>query len=147
MLAKEWNNFLNLIPRLRKRMHETSKQNKACGSPVHYTPAQIDTLYTIATRPEWRMSDLSERLQVSAGSLTTMVNRLIEAGVVDRSRSQLDRRVVIVKLNEAGEELVRANRQQFMHNLQQLMCDLSPADQARLSDAMGIVVDILAKIV
>lgn len=128
-------------------MHETSKQNQFGGSQVHYTPAQIDTLYTIATHPEWRMSDLAERLQVSAGSLTTMVNRLIEAGVVDRSRSHLDRRVVIVKLNEAGEALVRANRQRFMHNLEQMTSDLSLEDQSRLADAMGIVVDILAKIV
>lgn len=148
MLAKEWDKFLNLIPRLRKRMHETSKQNRLDSSvPVRLTPAQIDTLYTIATRPEWRMSDLSERLQVSAGSLTTMVNRLIEAGVVDRSRNQLDRRVVIVKLNEAGEALVHANRQQFMKNLQLLMSDLSEDDQTQLAQAMGIVVDILNKIV
>ncbi|HBK85950.1 MAG TPA: hypothetical protein DDZ53_07975 [Firmicutes bacterium] len=147
MLAKEWNDFLNLIPRLRKRMHETSKQNKLKGSSAHYTPAQIDCLYTIATRPDWRMSDLADRLQVSAGSLTTMVNRLIEAGVVDRTRSQLDRRVVMVKLNEAGEDLVQANRQKFVLNLQQLMRDLTPEDRARLSEAMGIVVDILAKIV
>jgi DNA-binding MarR family transcriptional regulator len=93
------------------------------------------------------MSDLADRLQVSAGSLTTMVNRLIEAGVVDRTRSQLDRRVVMVKLNEAGEDLVQANRQKFVLNLQQLMRDLTPEDRARLSEAMGIVVDILAKIV
>ncbi len=128
-------------------MHETAKHNRDGGSKAHFTPAQMDTLYTIATRPEWRMSDLSERLQVSAGSLTTMVNRLIEAGVVDRSRSQLDRRVVMVRLNEAGEALVRANRQQFMLNLEQMTADLSTEDQARLSDAMGIVVDILRKIV
>lgn len=147
MLAKEWNEFLNFIPRLRKKMHETSKHSRTNGSPTRLTPAQIDTLYTIATRPEWRMSDLSERLQISAGSLTTMVNRLIEAGVVDRRRSRLDRRVVIVNLNEAGEALVQANRQQLMRNLEHLTSDLSADDQSRLADAMGIVVNILNKIV
>lgn len=147
MLAKEWNKFLNLIPRLRKRMHETSKHNHPNSSLTSLTPAQIDTLYTIATRREWRMSDLSERLQISAGSLTTMVNRLIEAGVVDRRRSELDRRVVIVSLNDDGEALVHANRQRFMRNLERLTSDLSAGDQARLSSAMSIVVDILDKIV
>lgn len=93
------------------------------------------------------MSDLSERLQISAGSLTTMVNRLIEAGVVDRRRSELDRRVVIVSLNDDGETLVHANRQRFMRNLERLTSDLSADDQARLSSAMSIVVDILDKIV
>jgi len=146
LLAKEWNDFLNLIPRLRKKMHEASRK-AAEDCATHFTPAQMDTLYTIATRPEWRMSDLSERLQVSAGSLTTMVNRLIEAGVVDRYRSRLDRRVVVIKLNEAGEELVRASRERIMLNLQELMAALSDEDKTRLTEAMGIVVDILSKIV
>ncbi|NLW18060.1 MAG: MarR family transcriptional regulator [Firmicutes bacterium] len=107
----------------------------------------MDTLYTIATRSEWRMSDLSRRLQVSAGSLTTMINRLIEAGVVERERCQQDRRVVIVKLNAAGEALVQAKRQEFLQNLQLLMADLSEADRAQLAEALGTVVDILNKIV
>lgn len=147
MLAKEWNVFLSLIPRLRKKMHATSRQNPAVDGATRYTPAQIDTLYTIATRPEWRMSDLSARLQVSAGSLTTMVNRLIDAGVVERSRSQQDRRVVIVRLNETGEALVKANRDQFMDNLKELMADLPQTEKDRLAAAVGTMIEILVKII
>lgn len=148
MLAKEWDKFINLIPRLRKKIHETARRNKKDkAAALRLTPTQLDTLYTIATRSEWRMSDLSRRLQVSAGSLTTMINRLIEAGVVERERCQQDRRVVIVKLNAAGEALVQAKRQEFLQNLQLLMADLSEADRAQLAEALGTVVDILNKIV
>lgn len=147
MLAKEWDVFLDLVPRIKKRLQENIRMSTATKPSVHFTPAQIDTLYTIATQPEWRMSDLSERLQVSAGSLTTMINRLIKAGVVERSRSEVDRRVVTVSLNQAGHDFVQANKQQVMANLESLLAELPRGDIKKLNEAMRIVIDTLMKVI
>ncbi len=147
MLAKEWENFINLLPRLFKRMHEKAR---IAGDPkptVEYTTAQINTLNAIASKNEWRMSDLSERLRVSAGSLTTMVNRLIDAGLVTRTRSELDRRVVTVKVTEKGQDLIDASRKRVMRNLQAVLAELPPEDHSKLNEALETVVSILNKIV
>lgn len=144
MLPKEWEDFFNLMPRMVKRIHE--KKSDEPKPMMEYTTAQINTLRAIAGRDEWRMSDLSQRLRVSAGSLTTMINRLIEAGLVERTRSELDRRVVTVRLTKKGNELLLASRQRAMRRLHELLDDLPQEDQARLNCALSEVVDVLRKI-
>ncbi len=144
MLPKEWEDFFNLMPRMVKRIHE--KKSDEPKPMMEYTTAQINTLRAIAGRDEWRMSDLSQRLRVSAGSLTTMINRLIEAGLVERTRSELDRRVVTVRLTKKGNELLLASRQRAMRRLHELLDDQPQEDQARLNCALSEVVDVLRKI-
>lgn len=145
MLPKEWEEFFNLMPRMMKRIHERSAEDEP-KLMLEHTAAQINTLRAIAGRDEWRMSDLSHRLRVSAGSLTTMINRLIEAGMVQRTRSDLDRRVVTVKLTDKGRELLLASKKRAMHNLHDLLAGLPVEEQARLNGALSVVVDVLGKI-
>lgn len=145
MLPKEWEDFFNLMPRMMKRIHEKSPGDEP-RPMLEYTAAQINTLRAIAGRDEWRMSDLSHRLRVSAGSLTTMINRLIEAGLVQRTRSDLDRRVVTVKLTDKGKDLLTASKKRAMHNLHDLLAGLPAEEQARLNGALSTVVDVLNKI-
>jgi DNA-binding MarR family transcriptional regulator len=49
------------------------------------------------------MSQLSTRMMVSNGNLTALVERLAEAGQIERRISESDRRVVNVALTPAGE--------------------------------------------
>ena len=48
------------------------------------------------------MSSVAKRLNITVGSLTTAVNNLVKKQYVERSRSEEDRRVVLVKLTEKG---------------------------------------------
>ncbi len=48
------------------------------------------------------MSSVARKLNITMGSLTTAVNHLVKKQYVDRSRSEEDRRVVLVKLTEKG---------------------------------------------
>lgn len=48
------------------------------------------------------MSSVAKRLNITMGSLTTAVNHLVKKQYVDRSRSEEDRRVVLIRLTEKG---------------------------------------------
>lgn len=48
------------------------------------------------------MSSVAKRLNITVGSLTTAVNHLVKKQYVDRSRSEEDRRVVLIRLTEKG---------------------------------------------
>jgi MarR family transcriptional regulator, organic hydroperoxide resistance regulator len=63
-----------------------------------------------------KMSDLIKVIQISGGTLTGIVDRLIRAGIVRRERDETDRRVVYVQLSEAGERNVQAI--QYAHKVQ-----------------------------
>ncbi len=47
-----------------------------------------------------RVSDLSDRMDLSNSTVSGIIDRLEEKGIVERQRSQKDRRVVFIALNE-----------------------------------------------
>jgi len=53
------------------------------------------------------MGDLQEQILISAGSLTTLVDGLVEDRLVTRQRSEDDRRLVLLFLTSTGEELIQ----------------------------------------
>lgn len=52
-----------------------------------------------------RVSDLGARLRLDSGTLTPLLKRLEERGLIVRQRSREDERVVTVSLTEAGTDL------------------------------------------
>jgi DNA-binding MarR family transcriptional regulator len=54
-----------------------------------------------------RMTELADRVMVPPSTLTRKIDRLEADGLVARSRSSDDSRVVIVRLSDAGRRLVR----------------------------------------
>jgi DNA-binding MarR family transcriptional regulator len=68
------------------------------------------------------MSELSQRLQVTQGVATRMVDRLLEKDMVERERDKVDRRVVLVSASVKGkriaEEMERVNKAKMMELFQ-----------------------------
>jgi DNA-binding MarR family transcriptional regulator len=71
---------------------------------IGLTMPQMVTLFAIRSAGTCRMSELAEITQQSAGTLTGIVDRLIEDHLVGRVRDIDDRRVVQVTLTPQGEE-------------------------------------------
>ncbi|MGQ9480046.1 MarR family winged helix-turn-helix transcriptional regulator [Chloroflexus sp.] len=71
---------------------------------IGLTLPQMVTLFAIREAGLCRMSDLADITQQSAGTLTGIVDRLIEENLVGRVRDAEDRRVVQVMLTRQGEQ-------------------------------------------
>ena len=68
----------------------------------------FETLATIAEADEQRMKmgDLAEALVITRGGLTKLVDRLVKAGLIERTFCATDRRVAYATLRPAGAELL-----------------------------------------
>lgn len=76
-------------------------------SDIDLTLPQMVTLFAIYENGSCRMSALAEATQQSAGTLTGIVDRLIDDGLVMRTRNDSDRRVVEVVLTAKGEQRIQ----------------------------------------
>jgi DNA-binding MarR family transcriptional regulator len=67
------------------------------------TANQVLTLMLVSSAPNARMKagEIARRLEISLPAATALVDRLVSAGVFERSQGQ-DRRVVWVSVTEAG---------------------------------------------
>ncbi len=67
-----------------------------------------EVLATVAEAPEERMKmgDLAEALVITRGGLTKLVDRLVKAGLLERTFCETDRRVSYATLTSAGRDLL-----------------------------------------
>jgi len=72
----------------------------------------FEVLATLDRTPEKRlkMGDLAEALVITRGGLTKLVDRLIKAGLLERTFCETDRRVSYATLLPAGSELLEEMR-------------------------------------
>ncbi len=65
---------------------------------------QMHTVEVIGVYGEIRMKDLAEKLGVTTGTLTVMIQRLEQLGMVIRKKSEVDGRSYFITLTEKGCE-------------------------------------------
>lgn len=72
-----------------------------------FSEARFRILKIINENKCMKMSALSNSCHVSKGSLTITLGKLVEEGYVERVYHKDDRRVVMVRLTESGEEYLK----------------------------------------
>ena len=68
--------------------------------------AQLHIMFTLQRSGEMTMSRLAEVLNVSLSNATGLIDRLEERGYIARERVETDRRVVLVRVTPAGEQML-----------------------------------------
>ncbi|WP_424536445.1 MarR family winged helix-turn-helix transcriptional regulator [Sphaerisporangium viridialbum] len=103
------------------------------------TPQQGQLLCVLMARP-YGMSDLGGVLGLAKSSLTGLVDRTAERGLVRRETDPQDRRAVQVTLTAAGDELAKGFYTETCRRVEMLPAALGEADRGRLADLLGRVV-------
>lgn len=135
--------LLRLLPVFMKRLGEAF--HRESGAAHRFTHAQFRVLVLASKRDAWRMSDLANRMALSPGSLTLMMDRLIEDGLISRGRSDKDRRVVTVRITEKGRAMLAERRTGLNRLAAAYIARLSPSERDELLDAVGTIVRFLEK--
>jgi DNA-binding MarR family transcriptional regulator len=83
--------------------------------------AQYGLLFGLAEQNELPARQLAALADLAPGTVTEMLDHLEADGLVERKRSSLDKRVVLVSLTERGDELVRERRKKLEGRWQQAL--------------------------
>jgi DNA-binding MarR family transcriptional regulator len=79
----------------------------------HLSYAQYGLLFGLADQPEMSASRLAEVADLTPATVTQMLDHLEADGLVARTRSERDKRVVLVTLTEPGRKLIASRRTRF----------------------------------
>ena len=79
-----------------------------CGEwmDMDLTMRQLKVLFLLFDQPPTRMSALAAGLGVTLPWCTSLVDRLVKEGMIQRREDPLDRRLVLCELSEKGRALV-----------------------------------------
>lgn len=101
-----------------------------------------EVLAAVAEAPEGRMKmgDLAEALVITRGGLTKLVDRLVKAGLLERTFCETDRRVSYATLLPAGRELLAEMRPVVIAELEvAFSANLSVRQAEGLRDTLELV--------
>ncbi|WP_175865012.1 MarR family winged helix-turn-helix transcriptional regulator [Burkholderia cepacia] len=99
-------NFLcaeSLVFALTKARNLIASEMDAALKEVDITTSRMGVLLFITTRRATTPIELAKLLGVDTGAVTRLLDKLEGKGLVDRSRSTADRRVVNLTVTEAGQ--------------------------------------------
>ena len=118
-------------------VHRVSRRIRAIANedlePLGVTPAQARALRTLPrSGAPVRMSELAEQLRIARRSATTVVDELVDRGLVERRAEDGDRRAVLVGLTPAGRDVVVELGSRRHDAARRLTAGLSRADLTAL---------------
>jgi len=100
------------------------------------TPPQFDIIATLGNTSGMTATVLGEKTLITKGTLTGVVDRLVERGWVERAAHDSDRRCQIVRLTPSGEALFAQVFPAHMAHLAARFAGVSAAEHARWQTAL-----------
>ncbi len=112
---------------------------------LEITLNQYFVLSLFARKESFGMGELARHMGTSSGNMTAMIDRLVRAGMVERARSEKDRRVVIVKLSPTGLELADRVRRTTKAGMRRIMRRIPDSQKQAFFDTLVSVTTALAE--
>ena len=135
-------NMFHALPLIKKRLLHMDMIQREHGTPLSH----VQVLAMLQDAGTMSVSEISRRLGIAKPNITPLVDRLYEAGYVDRQHDENDRRVVNIVLLPAGSQKLMAIRATIARQIQMQAEDLSVSEFRELHDSLESVVRLLSSL-
>ncbi|CAJ0699173.1 hypothetical protein LMG18102_02898 [Ralstonia mannitolilytica] len=105
------------------------------------THSQASCLVLLANGRCQTATDLGRELNTDIGSLTRMLSRMEKRGLIERVRSESDRRVVHLEVTEAGRDLADRMPAIYTHVLNRFFAGFTQGDVDTLRTLLKRILD------
>lgn len=99
--------------------------------------SEVHTVEVIGMYEPKNMSDVAKKLNITVGTLTVAINKLVRKGYVKRERSSSDRRVVNVSLTNKGRVLYRFHAKFHSDMIREVILELTEQEIGVLNSALS----------
>nr|WP_320145305.1 MarR family transcriptional regulator [uncultured Anaeromusa sp.] len=110
-----------------------------------FTSSQCHMLLELLRSPGISMNELSEHMRLEISTVTRIMSNLVRDGLVRRSRSFQDKRVVEASLSEQGERVAQRLQTGIAAYYRDVICHLPRGHVREVMQAVEFLVDALEK--
>ena len=96
-----------IIFSIRKLMQGAELYTKELNKKYHVSAAQLNCILTLYEQGSLPPSQIAKYMMVKSSTVTGVVDRLEQKGLVTRTRNSPDRRIINIELTETGKKLAR----------------------------------------
>lgn len=124
------------------RIEERSLKNRLTEG---LSIAELHTIVAVGLHEINSMKVVAKRLDVTMATLTASMNKLERKGFVERSRSDTDRRQVLVQLTSKGRKAFRAHESFHKRMVDSALAVLTPEEETVFVSAVGKIKEFFDK--
>ncbi len=135
--------YRNIIFSIRRLIQAGELYSKELGRKYSISAAQLNCLLALHENGPLPPSQISKHMLVKSSTVTGVVDRLEQKGLVLRLRNSPDRRVITVNLTEAGEQLAINAPPPIQQKLFDGLKNLSGAEVNEIASALSKMTDML----
>lgn len=133
----------DVLVALRRIIRATDIHSKRVAKESGLTTAQIVVLQAVRDLGEVTTGRISNEVNLSAGTVTTIMDRLEARGLIERYRSERDRRVVHARLTAAGAARLKRSPALLHERFIEAFTRLDPSEQDRILRTLDEVAEML----
>jgi len=122
-------------------MHRSMRGWNQFAKSTGLSMPQFSILMQLHYKGACGMSAISERFDVSAAAASQLVDKLVQAGYIERTEDPSDRRAKLLKLSTNGAKLVDNGIQERYRWMDELTSRLSAAEQTKISEALTLLTE------
>ncbi|QSX06477.1 MarR family transcriptional regulator [Sedimentibacter sp. zth1] len=140
---EETSKALEILRTFREVMKTLKKNIKCQYKEVNLTGAQGMMMGILAHNEKMKISDLSEKLNLSNSTVSGIVDRLEKQGLVERVRSKEDRRVVYVNITPEFKKIAEEKFKEAEKEIEIKMSRASDEELDRILQGLNSLKKIL----
>lgn len=110
---------------------------------MSFSKSELLTLLFADRYEDIIMSQIAEYINVSMSTATGIAERLVKKGYLQRSRSDTDRRIVIIKLTEKGKRLVNEIKEIADYYFRKITDSLTEEEKELLGKVFLRIIELL----
>jgi len=105
-----------------------------------FSMPQFMILLHVHYKESCSISDLSEKMDTSNAAASQLVDKLVQAGLLERAEDPNDRRAKKVALSPKGKRLIKQGIEERYRWVEQLEANLSEAEKNKVNEALTLMI-------
>jgi len=122
-------------------MHRSMRGWSHFAKSTGLSMPQFSILMQLHHKGACGVSDISERFDISNAAASQLVEKLVQAGYLERAEDPKDRRAKLLTLNAKGQKLMTQGVEERHRWMDELVKNLSADDKVKVSEALTILTD------
>jgi MarR family transcriptional regulator, organic hydroperoxide resistance regulator len=129
------------IIELQRKIDQSRRQHESdAWIELDITIPQLKSLFFIRNQETTNLSKLAAALNVTPTNVTGIVDRLVKKGLVTRTESDQDRRILLLRATSEGEELVSKLRETRRGYMSEILGHMNADELAALAQGYSLLV-------
>jgi DNA-binding MarR family transcriptional regulator len=132
-----------ILDSIRRLVRLLRLADRAAQNELGLSGAQLFVLQELGKTPSLSLNELAERTRTDQSSVSVVVTRLVDSGLVARDRDSRDARRLVLTLTKAGLAAVRRSSPAAQERIIEIVEKMSAAERKRFAESFETLVDEL----